>query len=300
MRTSRVWVGEASLADLAAILPGNVDGQFFVDRTCIDCDLCRQIAPASFVAEDGRSVVRHQPSTDAERRQAEMALVTCPTGSIGTREKIDLRAAVGAYPERIEDEVYFCGFSSRDSFGGASYFIVRESGNVLVDSPRFARSLVRRLEEMGGVRTLFLTHSDDVADHEKFHAHFDCERVIHRHDSRGIPAERLFEGTDVVRIGPDLTIVPTPGHTRGHAVLSYNDRFLFTGDHLAWSQRYGQLVAFRHHNWYSWPETIRSMKRLEDFRFEWVLPGHGRRAHFPQATMAAKLAECIDWMERVA
>ena len=37
------------------------------------------------------------------------------------------------------------------------------------------------------------------------------------------------------------------------------------------------LVAFRDANWYSWPETIRSMERLLDFEFEWVLPGHGER-----------------------
>ena len=26
----------------------NVDGDFFVDDSCIDCDACRQIAPATF------------------------------------------------------------------------------------------------------------------------------------------------------------------------------------------------------------------------------------------------------------
>ena len=26
----------------------NVSGDFFVDETCIDCDMCRQIAPSVF------------------------------------------------------------------------------------------------------------------------------------------------------------------------------------------------------------------------------------------------------------
>jgi hypothetical protein len=42
------------------------------------------------------------------------------------------------------------------------------------------------------------------------------------------------------------------------------------------------------------------MKRLLDVRFEWVLPGHGRRGHQPANVMHEKLMECIDWMETVA
>lgn len=59
---------------------------------------------------------------------------------------------------------------------------MRPEGNVLVDSPRFAAPLVRRIEAMGGVALMFLTHRDDVADHEKFHQHFGCQRIVHEAD----------------------------------------------------------------------------------------------------------------------
>ncbi len=288
------------MADLHAILPGNVAGNFFVDDTCIGCDLCRQIAPESFRHEDEQSVVYRQPEGDSEVRAVEMSILTCPTGSIGTREKTDFREARRSYPEVVEDNVHFCGFASRDSFGASSYLIVRPEGNVLVDSPRFARPLVRRIEELGGVSTMFLSHRDDVADHERFHAHFGCDRIIHTHEGRAVRAEIFLDGTTPVELDPDLTAIPTPGHTRGHAVLLYDNRFLFTGDHLAWSPNYRHLIAFRRHNWYSWPETIRSMARLLDHRFEWVLPGHGRRAHYPAPLMHQKVAECVEWMKRVA
>ncbi len=288
------------MADLHAILPGNVAGNFFVDDTCIDCDLCRQIAPESFRHKDEQSVVYRQPEADFEVRAVEMSILTCPTGSIGTRKKTDFREARRSYPEVVEDNVHFCGFASRNSFGASSYLIVRPEGNVLVDSPRFARPLVRRIEELGGVSTMFLSHRDDVADHEKFHAHFGCDRIIHTHEGRAVRAERFLDGTTPVELDPYLTAIPTPGHTRGHAVLLYDNRFLFTGDHLAWSPNYGHLIAFRRHNWYSWPATIRSMSRLLDHRFEWVLPGHGRRAHYPAPLMHQKVAECVEWMKRVA
>lgn len=62
----------------------NAPGAFFVDRTCIDCDTCRQIAPAVFGEAPGHAFVRRQPTTPDDRRQALHALVCCPTGSIGS------------------------------------------------------------------------------------------------------------------------------------------------------------------------------------------------------------------------
>lgn len=32
------------MANVERKLPGNVDGDFFVDDSCIDCDQCRRIA----------------------------------------------------------------------------------------------------------------------------------------------------------------------------------------------------------------------------------------------------------------
>src|SRR5215813_12585576 len=120
----------------------NISGNFFVDDTCIDCDLCRQIAPSVFKEVDDHSAVYHQPESDPEAHQAAMALVACPTGSIGTRNKVDIRAAAAAYPDLIEENVYFCGYASANSYGASSYLITRPEGNVLIDSPRFARTLV--------------------------------------------------------------------------------------------------------------------------------------------------------------
>src|SRR5262245_13801502 len=88
----------------------NAPGTFFVDDTCIDCDLCRQIEPRVFFEESDHSVVRRQPATPEETQRAAMALVSCPTGSIGSHKKLDIRRAIHAFPERIEDNVYFCGF----------------------------------------------------------------------------------------------------------------------------------------------------------------------------------------------
>ena len=277
----------------------NIAGDFYVDSTCIDCDLCRQIAPHSFSSEGEQSIVYRQPSTPEDELAALKAMITCPTASIGATGNHPAKRAVTAYPERIDEDVYFCGFASESSFGASSYLILRPEGNVLIDSPRFARPLVKRIAELGGVGWMFLTHRDDVADHEKWSSHFEAERIMHRDDcGRSTPGiERVLAGQDVVALDRELLAIPTPGHTRGHTVLLYRNRYLFSGDHLWWSDAYKSLNASFRVCWYSWSEQMRSVERLRDYSFEWVLPGHGRRAHATPARMREYLEECIARMK---
>jgi glyoxylase-like metal-dependent hydrolase (beta-lactamase superfamily II)/ferredoxin len=289
------------MAKMARRLPENVEGDFYVDDTCIDCDACRQIAPATFRDHGEQSSVYRQPATPDETRRALMALVACPTASIGTTRGHDVRAAVESFPEQISENVYFCGFTSESSFGAWSYLIVRPEeagGNVLVDSPRWSRPLARRIEALGGMRHIFLTHRDDVADHAAFAREFAAERIMHADDgARRLGVERVVEGEDEVRLDAGLLVIPTPGHTRGHMVLLYDNRYLFTGDHLAWSPTRRTLTAFRNAMWYSWPEQRRSMRRLLRHRFEWVLPGHGRIHQDSAESMHEHLERCVEWMD---
>jgi glyoxylase-like metal-dependent hydrolase (beta-lactamase superfamily II)/ferredoxin len=273
-------------------LEANVPGEFFVDSSCIDCDLCRQIAPSVFRADGDNSVVHHQPSGDGETLRAEMALVTCPTASIGTLAKHDLASAIQSLPEPVDENVRFCGFASEDSFGGSSYLILHPHGNVLVDSPRFTAPLVRRLESMGGMKWMFLSHIDDVADHRKFRDHFGCARVMHEDDA-AFDVERPIRGREPVRLEDDLLVIPAPGHTAGSQCLLYRDKFLFTGDHLWWDPESRRLGASRRYNWHSWDEQRRSMEKLLNHRFEWVLPGHGARHHAPEAEMKRLLRDIV-------
>ncbi len=277
-------------------LPQNVPGDFYVDSTCIDCDACRVFAPTVFSDEADQSFVFHQPETEEELLAAQKALITCPTSSIGS--STSARAAIDALPELIEDDVYRCGYASESSFGAISYYLGER--NILIDSPRFAGPLVKKIEAMGGARRMLLTHQDDVADHAKFHERFGCERVLHRDDVRTHTAMMELQptGPDLLELERDLLMIPTPGHTRGHAVFLYRNKYLFTGDHLAWSESRGHLYAFRSACWYSWPEQIVSMTRLLDYEFEWVLPGHGRPVRLPADEMRGSLERCIEWMRR--
>jgi ferredoxin len=73
------------MAESTRKVPENVPGRFYVDATCIDCDLCRETAPAHFRRQDdgGHSYVIRQPRDPAEEAACLAALEECPVEAIG-------------------------------------------------------------------------------------------------------------------------------------------------------------------------------------------------------------------------
>ena len=294
------------MADVAKRLSTNLDGNFFVDATCINCDTCRQLAPKSFVENGEYSSVYRQPETGSERYQAYQALLACPVGSIGALvpDKAVMRAASESFPLLIEREgarlgapgaggcesdVFYNGFNSEKSFGANSYFIRHPDGNWLVDAPRYMKKLVDAFERMGGIADIFLTHEDDIGDAPRYAKHFGAKRVIHRADADAQPdAEWIIDGLDEVEASPDFRIIPVPGHTDGSMALLYRNRYLFTGDHMAWDR---EINGLRLATVYVWKESAlrRSAEKLLEFPFEWILPGHGDRMHLPADRMREEL-----------
>ncbi len=281
------------MANALKALPTNVPGSWFVDSTCIDCDTCRQLAPRVFGEADDHSFVQSQPTRDDER-DALHALLACPTGSIGTRGANRAKDTIPDFPLNIEDEVYYCGFTSPKSFGGSSYFVRHPDGNWLIDSPKFLPQLVHKMELLGGISRIFLTHRDDVADAEKYARHFAARRIIHREELAAQPdAEQILDGFDYVQLAPAFVAIPTPGHTAGHVVLLYKNRYLFTGDHLAWDRHHQRLTAFRDYCWHSWSQQQQSLARLLNHEFQWILPGHGERVHLSTEAMREQMTDLL-------
>jgi ferredoxin len=73
------------MADAANKYPENAAGKFYVDDQCIDCDLCRETAPANFKRNDdgGHSYVYKQPENEEEERLSKEAMEGCPVEAIG-------------------------------------------------------------------------------------------------------------------------------------------------------------------------------------------------------------------------
>ena len=74
-----------AMADVESKYEDNAPGKFYVDEECIDCDLCREIAPTMYHRNDdgGYSFVAKQPEGEEEEELAKEAMEGCPVEAIG-------------------------------------------------------------------------------------------------------------------------------------------------------------------------------------------------------------------------
>ena len=75
-------------------------------------------------------------------------------------EKGELKDIHASFPLPLAHsaDIFCCGYAAENTFAATSYVIKSPGGNVLVDCPRFVPTLVKRLDEMGGIQYIFLTH----------------------------------------------------------------------------------------------------------------------------------------------
>jgi glyoxylase-like metal-dependent hydrolase (beta-lactamase superfamily II)/ferredoxin len=344
-------------------------GQIHVSRKCCGAGTCRNFAPDLLgelpLAQDrstggsggdnggdshrGPSVlpgaheegaftgVLRQPQSREELLAARTAAAACPFGAIRVeqpRPRVrpgELGSPWRAFPRHLEDNVWALGSSSTKTIGALSYFIEREGGGVLIDTPKPSEALYRWLEQHGGVRWLFLTHRDHTYHHAEFAARFPgCLRVLGAADvdARGSEysaatgdvevklsdglAPLTLEGAPLAEealADAELAVITQPGHTPGSACLLYRGRFLFTGDHLFYSRRRGHIVGSRLQCWEDWGRQTRSVRYLAALaeagrlRFSWILPGHGEWHRFEgdanAAATARELQRALAWMEKL-
>ncbi|MCW2239077.1 MBL fold metallo-hydrolase [Azospirillum canadense] len=271
-------------------------GNWYIDTRCIDCSAACTLAPGLIVARGGQSVFARQPLTAEERLQAWRARLACPTASVRTECHEDV--PTGAFPEPMTEGVDRLGYNARSSYGAHAFLIRRPAGNLMVDAPRWTPAVVRPLENRGGVSDVLLTHRDDVGDAERYARHFGARVWIHEADRDAAPfADHVICGAEPVGITEELLAIPVPGHTAGSVVYLCDERFLFTGDSLAWSFEHNDLTAWREVCWWSWPDQLRSLRRLLSHRFEWVFAGHGGSHCLPFREMRARLAALLERLE---
>ena len=266
------------MAVLKRKVPQSVDGNYFVDTTCINCDASRKYAPANFGDTGDSAFVKKQPDTQEEILQTQQALLSCPVGAIGMIRKDNLDAARRSLPAELAPGIFIMGFNHPSSYGADSYFLTSAMGNWMIDAPRFVPSLAEHIEGMGGLKYIFLTHRDDVGDAHKYAKHFAAKRLIHREDAHAQrDAELILDGADD-HLLDDARLIFTPGHTNGHMVMLWQGKHLFTGDHFAWRPSLNAFGSFEGACWYSWQEQIRSVAKLKVWQeVEAIYPGHGRR-----------------------
>jgi len=274
----------------------NAPGAWYVDTRCFNCSAARTVAPGLIVEQGGQSVFARQPETPEELVMAWRARLLCPTASVRTEQHMEPPA--GLFPEEMAPGVYRLGYNARSSYGAHSFLIRRHADNIMVDSPRWAKQVVSRIEEWGGLSDILLTHQDDVADADRYAERFGARVWIHVEDRAAAPyADRLLAGDEPTRIDDNLLAIPVPGHTRGSVAYLVASQYLFTGDSLAWSFEQNDLTAFRSYCW-SWTTQTRSLGRLCEHAFEGVFAGHGGSRILSFDDMKARLEALVERMGR--
>ena len=66
-------------------VPENVEGHYYVDAQCIDCSLCKDVAPHNFhhQEEGGYMYIAKQPEDEEQKVQCKEAMEACPVEAIG-------------------------------------------------------------------------------------------------------------------------------------------------------------------------------------------------------------------------
>ena len=276
------------MADPKRRNPNDKGDGWFVDTTCFDCDVARQLAPGLIEADPrGLSYFARPPATPEEARMAWRAVLACPTGSIGAPR--GEKPPADAFPMEVAPGAWLCGYNARDTFGANAWFVPRPAGNLLIDGPRFVPALVDAFAARGGITHVLLTHRDDVGDAERYAERFGARVWIHEADRDAAPRATDVLADDAA-VAPGVRAIAVPGHTRGSAMFLVDDMLLFTGDSLCWSRERQDLHAFPDATWYSWEAQTESLERLARVaRFEWVLPGHGQWARAPADEMRVRL-----------
>jgi len=129
-------------------------------------------------------------------------------------------------------------FKLRASFGLTlfHYLIEHPKGNFLVSCPgKLNDEIINKIEEIGGIDYIFITHSHDIGDACEYKEKFIAKVLIHEDGAmqfKDCKPDIIVKGD--MDLSSNIQILFTPGHTPGNICLYFSDyKYLFTGDAIA-------------------------------------------------------------------
>ena len=269
-----------------------------ITSTCRICRAAWNMAPGIIGAgKNGKAFFERQPEGEDETMQAWRAALACPTGSILAPH--GLKMPDNVFPQELAPNLYRLGYNDNSTAGAHPFFIRSSKGlNFLIDGPRYVPKLVEFMEQQGGLDHVLLTHRDDVGASAKYAERFGAKLWIHENDRSASPeATDILTGYAITEPIPGVTVIPIPGHTIGSVAFLIDER-LFVGDSLNWEITDKRLWSNPLRCWDDWDMQRRSLRRLQDFRFNFVLAGHGGSIGLPPERMQAELATSLDALDK--
>ncbi len=165
---------------------------------------------------------------------------------------------------------------NRDTFGGTSYFIVENAGNILIDCPAWTEDYINFLQEKGGVKWLYMTHRGGIGKQVlKMQKLLRCEVIIQEQEAYLLPEVAVTPFAKEFNQIPNCKAIWTPGFSPGSSCLYYDRHggVLFSGRHLLPNQS-GQITPLRTQKTFHWFRQLRSVTTLRNqFQPQYLCPG---------------------------
>ena len=166
---------------------------------------------------------------------------------------------------------------NRDTLGGTAYLIVENEGNILIDCPAWDEANQKFLQDLGGVRSLFITHRGGISTQE-IQKTFNCQIFIQEQEAYLLPGLKVTTFQQKFTLSSLSQAIWTPGHSPGSSCVYYSSEggILFSGRHLLPNQL-SEPMPLRTAKTFHWLRQIKSVELLRD-RFtpetlQYICPG---------------------------
>lgn len=153
----------------------------------------------------------------------------------------------------------------RGTLGGTAYFIVEKGGNILIDCPAWTQSHQDFVANQGGVRWLFITNRNGIAQVGKIQADLGCQIIIQEQEAYLLPEVEVVSFGQELNLASNCSAIWTPGYSPGSSCLYYQAHggVLFTGRHLLPNSQ-GKPTPLQMAKTFHWSRQLRSVAALRD------------------------------------
>ena len=154
---------------------------------------------------------------------------------------------------------------NRDTLGGTAYLIVENEGNILIDCPAWDEANQKFLQDLGGVRSLFITHRGGIGKAQEIQETFNCQIFIQEQEAYLLPGLKVATFQYEFTLSSLSQAIWTPGHSPGSSCVYYSSEggILFSGRHLLPNQL-SEPMPLRTAKTFHWLRQIKSVELLRD------------------------------------
>jgi glyoxylase-like metal-dependent hydrolase (beta-lactamase superfamily II) len=175
-------------------------------------------------------------------------------------------ASKAARPPREIAAGLFAFAPNRETLGGTAYFILENTGNILIDCPAWENTNREFIKERGGIATSIVTHRGGIGQKvAQMQAEFDCKVIVQEQEAYLIPEAKTTPFSEEYRLDDRSFLMWTAGHSPGSSCFYWSKHggVLFSGRHLLPIDA-DTIQPLRTAKTFHWWRQLSSIQKLRD------------------------------------